>query len=202
MTNKNINNNGHNFVNLELPSGTLWATANVGASEPTDFGFYFQWGDTVGYTKEQVGTDEGKKYFGWDSYKWDINKGKYATKGTTLKPEDDAAHIHMGGDWHIPSPKQIDELIDNTTSEWTTQDGVNGMLFTSKTDTSKSIFIPAAGYAWNGSVKLVGNEADVWSSVLSASDVLDGQYLYFGSVGANLSDYDRSGGFSVRGVIG
>ena len=207
MTNKNfnnkkINNNGFNFVDLGLPSGTLWATMNVGASKPSDSGLYFQWGDTIGCRAEQVGKGEGKKAFIWADYKWNASKGftKYNTAGESLKLADDAANANMGGSWHMPTPTQIQELINETTSTWTQQDNVYGTLFTSKN--SKSIFIPAAGYASDGSLHDGGSEADVWSSMLSASSVNVGRYLYFGSSGASLNKYYRYSGFSVRGVIG
>ena len=201
---KRINNNGYDYVDLGLPSGTLWATCNIGASKPSDFGLYFQWSDTQGYTADQVGTGEGQKKFARD-YKFGVrpNFTKYTTTGATLELEDDAAHVNMGGSWHMPTPDQINELINtaNTTSTWTTQDGVNGRLFTSKKDASKSIFIPAAGYACDGSVGRVGGEADVWSSVLNAGDVGSGQYLYFLSGFVGLDSSSRFCGFSVRGVI-
>ena len=200
---KKINDNGHKYVDLGLPSGTLWATCNVGASKASDAGLYFQWGDTQGYTKEQIGKD---KQFNWGDYKWGVepNFTKYTNLGETLELADDAAHVNMGGDWHIPTPEQIQELIDNTTSAWTTQNGVNGRLFTSKKDGSKSIFIPAAGGAWDGSVHLSGGDGYVWSSVLSTDDVGYGQYLGFNSDGAVLDDGggDRCDGLSVRGVVG
>ena len=202
--NKEINSNGFGYVDLGLPSKTLWAAMNVGASKPSDFGLYFQWGDTQGYTAEQVGKD---KQFNWANYKWsvdgsDSNFSKYNTVGDTLDLEDDAANIHMGGDWHMPTPTQIRELINETTNTWTTQDGVNGRLFKSKTDPSKSIFIPAAGYAWDGSVDYSGSDGGVWSSMLSSGDVSYGQYLGFLSDNASLYSDSRNYGFAVRGVIG
>ena len=157
MANREINNNGHPYVDLGLPSGTLWPTCNVGADKPTDCGLYFQWGDTVGYTKEQIGKD---KQFTWDDYKFRINKSssntneqngkntqfnlsdskpiitesdsnfsKYTKEGSALDLADDAAHINMGGDWYLPTNEQIMELFDNTTSEWETLDEVNGRVF-------------------------------------------------------------------------
>jgi hypothetical protein len=207
--NKSINNNGFEYVDLNLPSGTLWATMNVGASKPSDYGLYFQWGDTVGYTANQVGTGNGQKKFSWADYKWSIdgsssNFSKYTTTGATLELADDAANANMGGSWHMPTPDQISELINtaNTTSTWTTQDGVHGRLFTSKKDTSKSIFIPAAGFAWNGSVYGRGNFGFVWSSMLSTSDVNGGQLLSFNLYAAYLYNYCRDNGFSLRGVLG
>ena len=198
-------------MDLGLPSGTLWATCNVGASKPTDYGLYFQWGDTVGYTADQVGTGEGKKKFAedWSDYKWNPSGDgetftKYTTTGATLELEDDAAHKNMGGDWHMPTPTQISELINtaNTTSTWTTRDGVNGRLFTSKRDDSKSIFIPAEGGAWDGSVQGSGDYGGVWSSMLGTGNVNAGQDLYFDSGDVDLVNGDRYGGLSVRGVVG
>jgi hypothetical protein len=214
--NKNFNNtNGFDYVDLGLPSGTLWATCNVGADKPSDFGLYFQWGDVQGYTADQIGLGDGQKKFSsdWSDYKWLRNDAftnyrnafiKYRNSGMVLDIldlEDDAANVNMGGSWHIPTHSQIQELIDNTTTSWTTQDGVNGRLFTSKTDNSKSIFIPVAGLAWDGSVHGSGNYGSVWSSVLSTLDVDGGQYLYFDSGSAVLYGYYRYFGRSVRGVL-
>ena len=105
---KKINNNGYDYVDLELPSGTLWATCNIGASKPSEYGLYFQWGDTVGYSPDQIGFGEGKKVFSFDDYKWSPSGDgdtftKYTNTGDTLELEDDAAHVHMGGDWHMPA---------------------------------------------------------------------------------------------------
>lgn len=202
-----INNNGYDYVDLGLPSRTLWATRNVGASKPSDSGLYFKFGDTQGYKPNQIGIDDGTKYFGWVDYKFSINASpsnfsKYVTFGAMLELEDDAAHVNMGGDWKMPTPVQLQELIDNTRSKWTTQNGINGRRFTSKKDESKSIFIPTAGYASNGSLRSEGSGADVWSSMLVASDVSSGRHLDFGSSGIGLGDGCRYYGFSVRGVIG
>lgn len=97
---KEINNNGHDFVDLGLPSGTLWATMNVGASKPSDYGLYFQWGDTQGCTADQIEKEDGKKRFSkdWSDYKFGVspNFTKYTTPGATLDLEDDAANVHMG----------------------------------------------------------------------------------------------------------
>ena len=212
MNNK-INNNGYDYVDLGLSSGTLWATCNVGADKPTDYGKYFQWGDTIGYTKAQVGFSKGQKVFAidWSDYKWyesgtmhNPNFSKYITEDAKLELEDDAAHANMGGDWHMPTPTQIQELINtaNTTSTWTTQDGVYGRLFTSKTDNSKSIFFPAAGDAWDGSVQSSGGFGFVWSSMLFTDDVIYGQNLGFDAGGVGLDYCSRYGGISVRGVVG
>ena len=108
----------------------------------------------------------------------------------------------MGGDWHMPSSEQFQELLDETTNTWTTQDNVNGRLFTSKKYPSKFIFFPAAGYAWDGSLYYSGDNGYVWSSMLSSSYVFVGQGLYFDSDDASLDIDDRYYGRSVRGVVG
>ena len=212
--NKDFNNtNGFSYVDLGLPSGTLWATCNVGADKPSDSGLYFQWGDVQGYTKEQVGL---KKKFSsdWSDYKWLRNDAftnyrrtfvKYRNSGMVLDIldlEDDAANVNMGGSWHIPTPSQIQELIDNTTNKWTILDRIRGVEFTSKKDSSKSIFIPAVGFAWNGLVVDTGNCGILWASELSINTIYYGKYLYFNSEYTKLSDGFRNDGLSVRGVIG
>lgn len=200
---KPINNNGHEYVDLGLPSGTLWATMNVGANSETDYGSYFQWGDTRGYTADQVGSGEGQKAFSWGDYKWTEDGGstmsKYnSTDGkTVLDLEDDAARVNWGGAWKMPTEQQFQELLDNTDNEWTKVDNVNGYKFTSKTDNSKYIFIPAAGTASNNGHYF----GCIWSSSLYSSDVKDSLYLnlYNGSI--YMYVYDRFLGFSVRPVI-
>ena len=204
---KNINNNGYDYVDLGLPSGTLWATCNVGASKPSDGGLYFEWGNTQGWTIDQVGFGEGKKRFRYDDYKWAVKESfltfsKYTTIGASLELEDDAANANMGGDWHMPSPTQAQELLDNTTSKWTILDRINGYLFTSMKDTSKSIFIPMAGFAWNGLVSYSGSTGHIWLSTLKACCIDEGQLLFFDLGGTGLGNDIRNFGKSVRGVIG
>ena len=205
MGENTINNNGYDYVDLGLPSGTFWAAKNVGAGKPSDAGFYFQWGDTIGYTVDQIGKD---KQFSWADYKFSINGSdadfsKYTNSGEILELEDDAAHVHMGGDWSMPSPNQIQELRDNTAVEWTTLNGVNGYLFTSNKDSSKFIFFPAVGSAWNGLIHHSGDSGDVWSNMLNMGSINGSQYLDFDSIGTYISfNHYRYDGLSVRGVIG
>ena len=205
MIEKINNTNGFSYVDLGLPSKTLWATCNIGADKPSDFGLYFQWGDTVGYAKDQIGKD---KQFNLANYKWNPSgDGKTFTKynktdsKNVLDLEDDAANANMGGSWHMPTPTQIQELINETTSDWAKIDNVNGRLFTSKKDSSKSIFIPATGDVWEGSVYGIGSYGGVWSSMLSEYYVSYGQYLYFYLNYISLGGYGRFRGRSVRGVL-
>lgn len=117
-----------------------------------------------------------------------------------MELEDDAAHVNMGGSWHIPTVDQIKELINNTMHKSTTLDDVSGVMLTSKKDISKSIFFPETGTAWGGSVDLSESIGVVWSSMLSLDFVDSGRYL---DISSSLGDgYARCGGASVRGVIG
>jgi len=132
---------------------------NVGATSETDYGLYFQWGDTQGYTASQVGSSEGKKAFSWADYKWTEDGGSTMTKynasdgKTVLDLEDDAVAANWGGSWKMPTEAQFQELLNtaNCTNEWTTVNGVNGRLFTSVTN-GNTLFIPAAGDASYGSM--------------------------------------------------
>ena len=153
-------------VDMGLPSGTKWANMNVGAEKPEDYGLYFAWGETTGYTSD---TSDGH-LFTWETYKWmkpgatswpGINKyqivdemvkgcwydadGNFIGDGKSiLDLEDDAAHVVWGGKWVMPKIEQIQELIANTTFEWTMVNGVGGMTFTSNIN-GNSFFLPAAG---------------------------------------------------------
>lgn len=191
-------------MNLGLPSGTLWATMNVGASKPSDAGLYFQWGDTKGYTTEQVGTGEGQKKFALDGsdYNKDIST-KYNTGGTTLDLEDDAAHANMGGSWHMPTPTQIQELTANTTSAWTTSDGISGVSFASKKDSSKFIFIPTSWNAWNGKIAKKSDYGSIWLCMLNTYNINNAYHFDYFPKNLILRDIStRYNGRSVRGVIG
>ena len=138
------------FVDLGLPSGTLWATCNVGATNPEDYGDYFAWGET-----------EPKDYYEWVTYKWvNVVKGDlYFTKycfnsnegdvdeKDQLDPEDDAAYVNWGPEWRMPTRDQIYELVENCTAEWTQLNDVNGELLTGPN--GNTLFLPAAGNMGN-----------------------------------------------------
>ena len=191
--------NGHEYVDLGLPSGTLWAKKNVGADSETDYGLYFAWGETKGFKP-------GKRIFDWPNYKYDEPNGtciKYNDRDNkkVLDLDDDAAHVNMGGEWRMPTREQIKELFDNTTYETTEKCGVKGMLFRSKVNCN-TLFVPFAGYAYDGSVYDDGHRGLVWSSSLDSSVVLLAFYLSVDEKGgAGLSGNLRCYGFSVRGVV-
>lgn len=118
------NANGHEYVDLGLPSGTLWAKKNVGATSETDSGLYFAWGETQGYTASQVGTN---KNFSWSNYAFGSSSpfSKYDTDGLDhLELTDDAASVNMGGEWHMPNRAQMVELFSGTTNGFINSSGV------------------------------------------------------------------------------
>ena len=199
----------YEYVNLGLKSGTLWATCNVGASSETDYGIYFPWGETSGISESLLGKYSDENY-SWESYTLCNGSGTTLTKycsnssyGTednieTLESVDDAATQIMGSDWRMPTEAEFNELLSGTTNEWTQVNGVNGRKFTASN--GNSIFIPAAGNCYDGSVYDVGGYGSVWSSSLFTSRSSNAWGLYFGSGNYNMSDRNRHIGRSVRGV--
>ena len=127
---KNIpTHNGYEYVDLGLPSGLKWATYNLGATSPEEYGLYFAWGETTGYTTEQVTL--GVKTFTKDEY----NRGPAASISADLTLEQDAAHVNMGGNWRMPTKDECQELLDNCDDSWTDKYNgteVDGWVFTSK----------------------------------------------------------------------
>ena len=186
---------GHDYVDLGLPSGTLWATCNVGASSPEDYGDYFAWGETSTKT-----TFYNYSYFDTNDDGSTFNK--YNSGGLTeLELEDDAAYVNWGPTWCTPSKEQFVELINSsyTTTEWiTTESGVSGWKITSKTN-GNFIFLPAAGYH-NSSLNGLGSNGAYWSRALDESDSKFAWCMDFSSSWVTESRYWRFYGQSVRPV--
>ena len=194
--------NGHTYVDLGLPSGTLWATCNVGATTPEGYGDYFAWGET-----------STKSAYDWSTYKYangDFNKltkycndSSYGYNGftdnlTTLLPGDDAATANWGNGWCMPTRAQWDELYQNTTNSWATQNGVNGRLFTAAN--GNSLFLPAASSRWDSELNYAGSCGYYWSRSLYTDTPYGAWYLYFGSDDCYMPYCSRCYGFSVRPV--
>lgn len=161
------------YVDLGLPSGTLWATCNVGAITPEEYGEYFAWGEVV-----------PKSSYDWNTYKWGdgtTNQLKAITKynvdsylgtidyKTVLELADDAATANWGSDWRMPSITEIAELVNssNTTHEWTTLNGVYGMKVKSVKN-GKTLFFPAGGYRWSTSLLDCGSTGIYWGRSLTS----------------------------------
>ena len=178
--------NGHDWVDLGLPSGLKWATCNVGAESPEGYGNYYAWGETT--TKSNYSLSTSSTY---DKDMSDI--GGNATY--------DVARKLWGSSWRLPTHAEFDELFDedNCTWEWTTQSGVNGCKVTSKV-TGASILLPAAGYRDGTSRYDAGSWGCYWSS--TPDEIYDGSYdLSFGSGYFNtLLNLHRNRGLSVRPV--
>ena len=198
----------YEYVDLGLPSGTLWAKCNIGAEAEEDYGFYFAWGSTVGATQEEVengtftfGTGGNAVAYVDPTAPAEAMFTKYnSTDGLTeLEPQDDAATVHMGAEWKLPSKEQLEELTANTTSEWTTINGVNGRKFTSKVN-GNYIFVPAASGAHDYGMGGVESNGDVWSSSVHSSYSSTAWYLFFHSSNVDVNNFDRMVGCSARGV--
>ena len=192
--------NGHEYVDLGLPSGLKWATCNVGASKPEEYGGYYAWGeieeksnyDRSTYKWSNGGTDKMTKYCMSRKY------GKVDNR-IILDPEDDVAHVKWGGNWRMPTKTEMDELRNNCTWSWTIQNGVNGYMVTSKAN-GNSIFLPAAGYHNGTRISYSGSFGYYWSSSLYDFSCSYAYYLNFYSGYYDRHYYDRSYGRTVRPV--
>ncbi len=203
---------GHDYVDLGLPSGTKWATCNVGATKPTEYGDYFAWGET-----------KPKEEYSWSTYKWCENKKvddewgipndftKYCTSSkygtvdnkTVLDAEDDAATANWGSAWRMPTVEEIKELRDGCSWEWVENfngSGVNGRLGTSKKN-GATIFLPAAGTRSDTGLNLVGDYGSYWSSSLFEYYSSRAYELNFFDGYVDRDDFYRIIGKSVRAVL-
>ena len=190
-------NNGHAYVDLGL--SVKWATMNIGAGSPEDYGSIFAWGETT-----------TKSTYNWKTYKY--CKGsidtmtKYCTSSsygtvdnkTVLDLSDDAARANWGGTWRMPTYDECKELVDKCTTTWTSLNGVKGRKVTGPN--GNSIFFPAAGCLDDSSLYGAGSCGYYGSSSLDTSDPAYGWYLYFRLKVFSMSSDGRSGGHSVRAV--
>lgn len=193
---------GDDWVDLGLPSGLLWATRNVGASSPEDYGAYFAWGET-----------SSKSVYDWATYRWCYNGMSYQltkyctdyfygynsfTDGlTTLQPDDDAATVNYGG--RTPTIDEWGELISNTTGQCVMQNGVNGVLLMGSN--GSSLFLPAAGYRLDSSLVREGLYGHYWSSSIYGFYPVCACCFDFNSNGPNLYNHaDRNYGRTIRAV--
>lgn len=197
-------------VDLGLPSGLKWASFNVGASAPEEYGDYYAWGDT-----------ETRSYYSWSTYKFrtsgdngqNIKLSKYNTNSsygtvdnkTVLAPEDDVAQVKLGGGWRMPTFAEWTELWSKCANTWTDNyngTGVKGIIVTGKN--GNSIFLPAAGYRWDTSLDSAGSTGYYWSSSLYTSNPSSAWIADCSSSNNSLSiDYGfgRCFGRSVRPVV-
>ena len=195
------------FEAVDLGLSVKWASCNVGANAPEEYGDYFAWGEV-----EPKKTD-----YSWSTYKYANGAENTLTKYcgqtacgnngftdalTTLEMTDDAARANWGGSWRMPTKEEFEELKSNCDWVWTTQqNGVSGYKFTARNGSGNSIFLPAAGWCYGGFRVLGGGYGYYWSSSL-LTDYPGGAWgLYVDSDYADAySDYGRYGGLSVRPV--
>ena len=200
--------NGHEYVEI---GGLKWATMNIGASQPSDYGLYFAWGETQGYTAEQVGSGEEQKYFGWADYKYGngtsspnytgMTKYNLSDGLVTLEATDDAAVANWGGSWRMPTTAEFQALGAAVNTVYTQVNNVYGILCTDKTDSSKTLFFPAVGNCNNGSVNNAVSNGSYFSSSLNTNDIRIAYVFGFNSSDAfwNVNS-SRYFGFAVRPV--
>lgn len=192
----------HEYVDLGLPSGTLWATCNVGADAPEEYGDYFAWGET-----------QSKEIYNWSTYQYCMgsettltkycSNSSYGYNGftdtlTTLLLVDDAATANWGANWRMPTVEEWRELYYCTTCTWTTQNGVYGRLFTSSN--GNSIFLPAAGNCNEGNLNGVGSDGYYWSSSLDTNNPYGAWDYIFNWGTQQIAPHNRYRGWSVRAV--
>ena len=195
----------HEYVDLGLPSGTLWATMNIGAESPEDFGDYFAWGETA-----------PKSNYHWDTYTLCDNGNdrvmlKYCTYSNgqgaptgivdnifELEPEDDAAYVNWGPLWRMPSYSQMEELRTKCSWQWTQMNNVNGCLLTGPN--GNSLFLPAAGVRMWTFLHLDGSACLYWMRTIDYQMPTQAYDLLIQSDDCKRSSYVRHAGLSVRAV--
>ncbi|MBO4614011.1 MAG: InlB B-repeat-containing protein [Bacteroidales bacterium] len=196
------NANGHNYVDLGLPSGMKWATCNVGADSPVAYGDYFAWGET-----------SPKDVYDWVSYIWCNGEESTITKYSdnpnegyngftdnlrTLLPEDDAATVNWNAGWRTPTYNEMSELRNHCTVTWTTQNGVNGRLLTGPN--GNSIFLPATGNRYDNTCGGAGTYGSYWSSNFTTGFPTGARMLFLDSDNCVLENGYRFVGQQVRAV--
>ena len=187
---------GHEYVGLGLPSGLLWATCNVGASSPEDYGGYFAWAET-----------QPKSYYDGNTYTYTYHDSQYGgyTKYnytdhlTILQAGDDAATANWSSGWRTPTREEWKGLLRHCTLVWTTQNGVNGRRFTGFN--GNTLFLPAAGRRRDDYLHGAGFNGDYWSSSLVGPNYSHSAWdCYFNSGNYGMDGNDRYQGLSVRPV--
>ena len=183
-------NNHPHIIDLGLPSGTKWACCNVGANKPENYGGYYAWGET-----EEKDSCDLNNYTHCDGSILTFHDIGSVIAGTPF----DVAHVKWGGNWVMPSPEQIKELLDNCLFDWATISNVDGLLLTSK-ENKNYIFLPAAGLK-GFELMHVGKGGYYWSSTQYPSEPINAYHLhlYPGGVWWN-SNSVRFVGYSIRPV--
>ena len=204
--------NGYNYVNLGLPSGTLWATCNIGANRAEDYGTHFAWGETECCDEKREFQPKNYKYYDYSSdhytkyYVESEDVKGYVDNLKQLLPEDDAATVHWGGYWRMPTEKERDELMNTKYTAWTltTVNGVLGYRVESIVSGYEgiSIFLPLAGYDTGSKIDYkVGERGDYWMSTLDSSYPSNANSLYLTDAHFSVGHLGRYQGRSIRPVV-
>lgn len=185
---------GHDYVDLNLPSGTLWATCNVGADSPKDFGDYFSWGEVSSKSSYEL----DNYVYGYDSDFWDYKKYNDSDGARTLSSYDDVAYSKWGSSWRMPTIDQLQELVDECTWSWINYKGKKGYKVKSRTS-DNFIFLPAAGYRYSdgGYIKKMG----YYWSINRTESTSNAQILHFYEGNIEIDYIPRFNGLSVRPVL-
>lgn len=175
--------NGHEYVDLGLPSGLKWATCNIGANQPEEVGAYYAWGEIE--TKSEYTEANSKTY----------SKSMGDISGSPLY---DVASAEWSASWRIPTTSEFRELINECEWQRTVQEGRCGYVVIGPN--GKSLFFPAVGYRHGLYVYENGTNGYYWTSEPVESDVYSAYYLYLGASDFYIDSYYRSGGYNVRPV--
>ena len=188
--------------------GPYWAETNIGADKPWDVGYYFWWGDTIGYKPVNgtwVASDGSSSSFSFNPENTPtanknesaLRKEGWITADGVLAPKHDAAHVHWGGKWRMPTEQELKKLCDTCDWTWTQTNGVYGYIVRGRDDyASASIFLPCAGEAINES------HGRYWSSVPTSNTFFDAMELEIGMSSHNTYGVYRDEGHFVRPVQG
>lgn len=191
---------------VDIGLSVKWASFNLGATKPDDYGLFFSWGETT--PKARLGAD-----YSWKSYKWCKGTEKTFTKYNkypgsgynglvdnkmVLDPEDDAAHVNLGGHWRMPTLEEMDELQNRCKWEWSSMNGVSGFKITGPN--GKMIFLPAGGYWEKLDYKYAGSYGFYFSSTMRNGDDWAAGYA-FSTNGQKGSGGMRCWGMSIRPVF-
>ncbi len=195
---------GHAKVQL-WEGGPYWATTNVGAEKPEDYGYYFWWGDTTGYRTSGTTFSFSFESSNCPTYgksESQLKEGGWLTNDGVLAPEHDAAQAHWGGAWRMPTKQELADLVNKCNWNETTLNGVKGWIVTGRDAyKSDSIFLPCAGSGYGASLGNAGSDGYYWSSVPTSYNNYSWS-LRFNSSGRSTSSYYRVDGQSVRPVQG
>ena len=201
----------HNKVQL-WAGGPYWAETNIGADEPWDYGYYFWWGDTVGYRRENnawVANDGSSSAFSFNSgcartyekHPATLRNEGWITADGVLAPTHDAAHVQWGGYWRMPTDQELSDLVNNCDWTRTTINGVNGYVVRGRgAYADASIFLPLAGRGYGTSLDYPGTDGDYWSSVPLAGNSGNAWYLALYSGNQGTENIYRFRGQTIRPV--